>query len=86
MVTVGENGVTEDDILVHDETNRLLANLLGSMEHPEFPVAIGVLYCDPAETYDSAVHRQIGETLEKTPPTDLNAMLRRGRTWTVAPG
>ena len=86
VVTVGENGVTQDDILVHDETNRLLANLLGSMEHPEFPVAIGVLYCDPAETYDSAVHRQIGETLEKTPPTDLNAMLRRGRTWTVAPG
>ena len=49
-------------------------------------MAIGVLYCDPAETYDAAVHRQIAETLEKTPPTDLNAMLRRGRTWTVAPG
>ena len=86
VVTVGENGVTEDDILVHDETNRVLANLLGAMEHPEFPVAIGVLYCNPAETYDSAVHRQIAESVEKTPPTDLNAMLRRGRTWTVAPG
>ena len=86
IVAIGENGIGEDDILVHDETNRLLANLLGAMEHPEFPVAIGVLYCDPAETYDAAVHRQIGETLEKTPPTDLNAMLRRGRTWTVAPG
>ena len=86
VVAIGENGVGEDDILIHDETNRALANLLGAMEHPEFPVAIGVLYCDPAETYDSAVHRQIGETLEKTPPTDLNAMLRRGRTWTVAPG
>ena len=86
VVTVGENGVTEDDILVHDETNRVLANLLGAMEHPEFPVAIGVLYCNPAETYDSAVHRQIAESVERTPPTDLNAMLRRGRTWTVAPG
>ncbi len=86
VVTVGGNGVGEDEILVHDETNRVLANLLGAMEHPEFPVAIGVLYCDPAETYDSAVHRQIAESVEKTPPTDLNAMLRRGRTWTVAPG
>ena len=86
VVAIGENGVDEDDILVHDETNRVLANLLGGMEHPDFPVAIGVLYCDPAETYDSAVHRQIGEAVEKTPPTDLNAMLRRGRTWTVAPG
>ena len=86
VVGIGENGIGEDDILVHDETNRTLANLLGAMEHPDFPVAIGVLYCDPAETYDSAVHRQIGEAAQKTPPTDLNAMLRRGRTWTVAPG
>ncbi len=84
VVTIGENGVAEDDILVHDETNRMLANLLGAMEHPAFPVAIGVLYCDPAETYDSAVHGQIAEAARKAPATDLNAMLRRGRTWAVA--
>jgi len=62
----------------------VLANLLGAMEHPAFPVAIGVLYCDPAETYDSAVHGQIAEAAKKTPATDLNAMLRRGRTWAGA--
>ncbi len=85
-VAIGRDGVTEDDILVHDETDRTLAGLLGAMEHPGFPVALGVLYCDPAESYESAVHAQIEQVRQKTPAGDLNAMLRRGRTWTVAPG
>ena len=85
VVEIGRGGVAEDDVLVHDETDRTLAGLLGAMEHPAFPVAIGVLYCDPAETYDRAVHAQLAELREKAPEVDLNAMLRRGRTWTVAP-
>ena len=80
------SGFTEDDVLVHDETNRMLANLLGGMEHPEFPVALGVLYCNPEESYDAAVHKQLAEVRDKAPPADLNAMLRRGRTWEVAQG
>jgi len=86
IATIGENGVTADDIVVHDETDRTLAGLLGGMSHPYFPVAIGVLYCNPAEPYDASVHAQIDQINEKAPAGDLNAMLRRGRTWTVAPG
>ena len=85
-VTIGRDGITEGDILVHDETDRTLAGLLAAMERPDFPVAIGVLYCDPAEPYEAAVHAQIEQIKTKTPTGDLNAMLRRGRTWTVAPG
>ena len=84
VVTIGEDGVTEGEIVVHDETNRSLANLLAGMEHPDYPVAIGVIYNNPAESYDQAVHDQIAQVIEKTPPTELNAMLRKGRTWTVA--
>jgi 2-oxoglutarate ferredoxin oxidoreductase subunit beta len=83
VVTIG-NGVAATDILVHDEKNRALASLLAALEGPQFPTAIGVFYCNPAEPYDVAVHKQLAEVREKTPPTDLNAMLRRGRTWTVA--
>ena len=83
IVTIGEDGITEDDILVHDETNRSAASLLAQMEYPNFPVAIGVLYCNPAPTYDDAVHAQNAEIIARAPPPDLNAMLRRGRTWTV---
>ena len=85
VVSLGADGVTEADMLVHDETSRALANLLAGMEHPEFPVAMGVIYCNPAErSYDAAITAQAAEILAKTPPTDLNAMLRRGNTWTVA--
>jgi 2-oxoglutarate ferredoxin oxidoreductase subunit beta len=83
IVTVGENGVTEDDIIVHDETNRMLATMLASMKPPAFPMAMGVLLCRAVPAYEERVHEQIAEVTEKTPPTGLNEMLRRGRTWTV---
>jgi 2-oxoglutarate ferredoxin oxidoreductase subunit beta len=83
MVTVGENGVTEADILVHDERSLTLANWLAAMEAP-FPVAIGVLYCNPAPlSFDAAVQAQAAAVREKTPKGDLNALLRRGHTWQV---
>ncbi|MFP6689503.1 MAG: 2-oxoacid:ferredoxin oxidoreductase subunit beta [Alphaproteobacteria bacterium] len=85
VVTVGENGVTLDDVLVHDETNRTLAGWLARMEAPEFPVAIGVLYCDPAESYEAAVRRQIENAKKKAPPPSLNSLLQSGHTWTVEP-
>ena len=47
VVTIGQNGISTDDILVHDETNRILATMLVAMDPPAFPVAIGVIYCDP---------------------------------------
>ena len=84
VVTIGENGVGEDDILVHDETNRAAASLLGAMAYPEYPVAIGVLYCNPAPTYDAALRAQTKEIVKRAPAPDLNALLRAGRTWTVA--
>ncbi len=86
LVTIGEDDITEADILVHDETNRSAASLLAQMEYPDFPVAIGVLYCNPAPTYNDAVIVQNEEAKKKTPPTDLNALLRGGRTWTVDAG
>src|SRR5690606_27788915 len=36
-----------NDVLVHDETNRMLAQLLATMPQPEFPVALGVLLRQP---------------------------------------
>jgi len=85
VVNIGENGVTLNDVLVHDETNLTLAGWLARMEAPEFPVAIGVLYCDPQESYESAVRRQVEEAKKKSPPEGLNRLLQSGHTWTVGP-
>ncbi len=83
VVTIGEDGITEDDVLVHDEGNRPLAMLLASMKPPAFPVALGVLYCDPVPTYDAAVHEQLNEIKDKSGDGDFDKLLRRGHTWTV---
>lgn len=82
-VTIGENGVTEADILVHDETNRVLATLLAAMEPPSMPVALGVIYCDPAPAYEQAVRAQVDAAKEKG-LGDIDALLRSGNTWTVS--
>ncbi len=59
VVTVGENGAGESDIVVHDETNVNLAWLLAGLTPPREPVAIGVLYADPAPAYEKEVHAQL---------------------------
>ncbi len=45
VVTIGENGITEADLLVHDEQAEepYLALMLSRMFWPEFPVPVGVL-------------------------------------------
>ena len=81
IVTVGDDGV--GDVLVHDEKNHLLASMLAALQPPAYPMALGVLYCDPAPGYEANVMAQIEEAKAKSPATDLNALLRRGHTWSV---
>ncbi len=83
VVTIGKDGVTEDDILVHDETNRALAGMLALMEPPNMPVALGVLYCHPTASYEDGVKDHFDEAKALNPGGDLNKLLRRGHTWTV---
>ena len=83
IVTIGEDGITEDDIMVHDETNRAQALLIASMKAPAFPVAMGVIFRDPGASYEESVHTQIGELKKKSPPVSINELMHKGRTWTV---
>lgn len=84
VVTIGENGVSEEDILVHDETNPILAQLLVSLTPPAFPVVLGVVFSNPAKSYESQVMQQIQSGTKERGAGDLNAVIRQGRTWTVA--
>ncbi|HYB08242.1 MAG TPA: 2-oxoacid:ferredoxin oxidoreductase subunit beta [Alphaproteobacteria bacterium] len=84
VVRLGEGGVAEADLLVHDETNRTMAFLLSHMEPPKFPMALGVLYCGPGEAYEAQVRAQIEEARKRQGAVaDINALLRRGSTWNV---
>jgi 2-oxoglutarate ferredoxin oxidoreductase subunit beta len=82
IVTLGERGVTEADLLVHDEQNRALAGLLAGLQPPAFPMALGVLYCDPATPYDRDVEAQL-EAARSGANGDLSGLLTKGRTWQV---
>jgi 2-oxoglutarate ferredoxin oxidoreductase subunit beta len=84
VVRLGEGGVSEANLLVHDETNRTMAFLLAQMEPPAFPMALGVLYCNPAPAYEAQVIGQIEEARKRQgSAADINALLRRGSTWKV---
>jgi 2-oxoglutarate ferredoxin oxidoreductase subunit beta len=71
----------DPSVLVHDPKNRVLAAML--IEMPQsFPVALGVIYEDPASTFESAVIEQNAAVAKgKTP--DLQALVSKGQTWQV---
>lgn len=82
IVTVGVDGVCEADVLVHDETNRSLASFLARMKYPEFPVAIGVLYASPNESYHSRLLE--GADNDAAPSAEvLHQLVTSGETWVV---
>jgi 2-oxoglutarate/2-oxoacid ferredoxin oxidoreductase subunit beta len=83
VVTVGEHGVTENDLVVHDEKNRTLAALLLGLAAPAFPTALGVIYCDPAATYEEQAYSQIPAGASAA-QADIERLLHQGQTWTVA--
>lgn len=84
-VKIGENGVTIDDILIHDakETGGFVHQLLINMKLPEFPVAMGVIRAVDAPVYDVEVHKQIKEVQAKTKIKNVNALFNSGNTWVV---
>jgi len=82
-VTIGENGVTEKDILVHDEKNRTLALLLSGLRPPNGPEVLGVIYCDPMPSYETAIQAQDAQARAKG-PGDLDKLMRAGNTWAVS--
>jgi 2-oxoglutarate ferredoxin oxidoreductase subunit beta len=81
VVNMGDH-ITVADLLVHDERDRTVADMLVRRHPPDFPVALGVIYCDPAPSYDRDALAQV--RTDGLDSADLNAVLRRGRTWTIA--
>ncbi|MFC2129122.1 thiamine pyrophosphate-dependent enzyme, partial [Bacteroidota bacterium] len=85
VVKIGENGITEKDILVHDahceETG--IHTLLVNMKLPKFPVALGVIRSVKMKTYDAAVVEQIKTVQSETKIKCMDDLLNSGKTWTI---
>lgn len=83
VVTLGENGVTEADLLVHDAKcdDFMLQMKLALMEGPEFPVAIGVIRDVEAETYDAETEQQIAEVQAKSKIKTFDELIDSCEQW-----
>ena len=83
VVDVVDGKWRESGVIVHDETNKGVAQMLIDMRLEDgFPMALGVIYQDPAPTFDSAVVEQnLAAAKGKSP--DLQALISKGQTWQV---
>ncbi|MCF0176798.1 MAG: 2-oxoacid:ferredoxin oxidoreductase subunit beta [Bacteroidales bacterium] len=85
VVTIGENGITEDDILTHDAHMEHIGIhlMLADMKGPDFPVALGVIRDVKAVTYATAVREQVEAVTAKSRIKCVDDLLRSGATWEV---
>ncbi|SFF85607.1 2-oxoacid:ferredoxin oxidoreductase subunit beta [Prevotella sp. KH2C16] len=89
VVKIGENGITLDDILVHDshcQDNTLQLKLAMMDNEHGFPMALGVIRDVEAPTYDEAVNAQIEEVKAKKPYHNFAELLETNDIWEVKEG
>jgi len=84
-ITIGEDGYTIDDVLVHDahcESN-FLHHQLAMMDGHDLPLAIGVIRDVEAPTYETELQQQVDDVRQKHGFTCLRDMVMAGDTWEV---
>jgi 2-oxoglutarate/2-oxoacid ferredoxin oxidoreductase subunit beta len=85
VVTVGENGITEKNLLVHDssEPNPGIQYMLANMRYPEYPVALGVIRSVDAMTYETDLKDQISSIQANAHIKNMSDLLNSGSVWDV---
>jgi 2-oxoglutarate ferredoxin oxidoreductase subunit beta len=85
VVTIGENGITENDLLVHDIhlNDPSVAFMLARMEQPEFPQPVGIFRAIERPTYEDMMVDQIEASVAKSGPGSLEKLINSGDTWIV---
>ncbi len=85
-VTLGEDGYTIDDVLVHDAhtPSNFLHQQLAMMDGlNDLPLALGVIRDVEAPTYETGVSEQVDEVKAKKGFDSLRQMILAGETWEV---
>ena len=85
VVKLGENGITEKDILVHDPTTEDagIHMMLASMAPPEFPAALGVIRSVKSETLEDAIWNSVEHEKQVSPYKNVDDLLNSGNTWEI---
>ncbi len=85
VVEIGKNGVTEDDLLVHDmhQEDTTIHNMLINLKFPDFPSVFGIIRAVKDDTYDKLMTEQIAEVQSKTSIKSMDDLFNSGSTWEV---
>jgi 2-oxoglutarate ferredoxin oxidoreductase subunit beta len=82
VVPLGD-GISENDLLVHDEQDDALAFLLSTLQPPKFPAPVGVFRAIQRATYDHMLNEQVRHAMESRGSGNLDELFSRGDTWEV---
>jgi 2-oxoglutarate ferredoxin oxidoreductase subunit beta len=85
VVTIGEDGISETDILVHDINlqDPSVAFMLARMEQPDFPQPVGIFRAVERPSYEKMLTDQIQSAIAKSGPGSLEKLIYSGDMWTV---
>ncbi|MBL4593166.1 MAG: 2-oxoacid:ferredoxin oxidoreductase subunit beta, partial [Flavobacteriales bacterium] len=86
VVTIGENGITEEAILVHDAycKDNTLHNMLTNMSvQDDYPVAFGIIRQVKGTSFDENVWKQINEEKDKAKFNSVDELMNSGVTWEI---
>jgi 2-oxoglutarate ferredoxin oxidoreductase subunit beta len=79
-VIIGENGITQEDLIVHNSQNYDDTNhyRLVRMGLPEYPVAMGVIRSAASSVYESDLYHQVQHAKEETKIRNMEELLHSG--------
>ncbi|MCK4346721.1 MAG: 2-oxoacid:ferredoxin oxidoreductase subunit beta [Bacteroidales bacterium] len=85
IVKIGEDGITEDDILVHkaNENNPGVHTMLANMRYPNYPVAMGVIRNVQAPSYEASLETQIEKVKTQSKIKKMDDLFNSGTVWEV---
>jgi len=85
VVEIGKNGITIDDILVHDASNENIGiqMMLVQMAPPVLPLALGVIRMAKRPTFDDLIDLQIQKAKEESTISCVDDLLNSGTVFEI---
>jgi len=83
VVKLGQ-GISEDDLLFHNEHDPALAFLLCRLKHPDYPEPLGVFYDVEDDCYEELLDKQVRDAVDAKGEGTLDDLFNSGDVYEVA--
>ena len=83
VIEIGKN-YSIDDVIVHDETDKVLAMILSELTYNvDFPTPLGIIYKESKPTYEEVLIEKIDDAV-KNKKGNLQDLIKGSNTWEVS--